>query len=114
MIDKKAPKKDKKFIEYWNLYIEDVCGRDNVKPGHLKQLELLCDMYVEYETLSDILIFEGYTYDNHGGRNGDQLKLRPEVQQLNRVRSEIRAYSVMLGLALVKDTAKTKKDSEEW
>lgn len=113
-MDIKPPKKDKEFVKYWNMYIEDVLARNNVKQGHLRTLEIFCDMNVEHDFLLDDISFNGYTYLSTG-RNGDQQKIRPEVQQANRVRSEIRAYANVLGLALVKDTLVTAKDKEpEW
>lgn len=112
--DFESPKLNEKFTEYWNLFIEDVKNRENLKPGHLKQLSLLCDMYVEHDFLSGLILELGYSYESEG-RNGSQIKLRPEVQQLNRIRSEIRAYSVMLGLTLVKDTVRTINDKgDSW
>lgn len=114
MINFDSPKLNVKFTEYWDLLVPDIKNRDNVKPSHLKQLSLLCDMLVEYDILSQLVSEMGYSYESEG-RNGSQIKLRPEVQQLNRTRSEIRAYSVMLGLTLVKDTTITKKDmGDSW
>jgi len=115
MIDTSSPRGDSEFVKYWELFVGDVSGRENVKMGHLKQLELLCEMYLENDHLSGIIELKGYTYEAGEGRNGNQLKLRPEVQQLNRLRAEIRAYSIMLGLTLVKDTIKTKTpEAESW
>jgi hypothetical protein len=38
------------------------------------------------------------------------IKIRPEVAQLNRVVTEIRNYSKILGLVLAKDTTTTKEE----
>lgn len=108
----KNPKPDHAgFTEYWEEFLPDIQDRENLKPSHLQQLRLLCDLYVEYDQMQAIIDLEGRTYWSTG-RNGDQLKLRPEVQQLNRVVSEIRNYSKMLGLLLYKDT-KTNDVPEE-
>jgi phage terminase small subunit len=98
-----SPKKHNKvFSARWKEYIGDVVKRENFKRGHLAQLEILCDLYVEYEKLTEDVKKFGYTYKSVG-RNGTQYKLRPEIGQLNRTRAEIRSYSKTLGLLLVKD-----------
>jgi len=100
----KSPKDQASFTKYWKRFIGDIKDRENLKPSHLYQLEVLCDLCVERDELKQIIEFMGLTY-TASGRNGDQLKLRPEVQQLNRVVSEIRNYSKILGLILAKDSA---------
>jgi len=98
------------FTEYWEETLPDIQHRENLKPSHLQQLRILCDLLVDYDQMQAIIEMEGRTYWSTG-RNGDQLKLRPEVQQLNKVISEIRNYSKMLGLMLYKDT-KTNGEPE--
>jgi len=104
-----APSEKPLFIYYWNMYLSDIKDRDNLKPSHLQQLKVLCDLSVEYDELRDILTLQGRTFESEG-RNGYQIKMRPEVSQLNRVVGEIRNYSKMLGLVLVKDTTTTKEE----
>ena len=107
-----SPKPEKEsFCRYWNQILPDIQDRENLKPSHLIQLSVLCDLMVEYDELVEIISIEGRTYWSTG-RNGDQLKLRPEVQQVNRVLSEVRNYSKILGLLLFKDT-KTTLETEE-
>lgn len=102
------------FTSRWNLFIEDVVDRPNFKRGHLYQLELLCNLYVELHAMEELIAEFGYTYEIVG-RNGAQVKPRPEVTQKNRVLSEIRSYSKMLGLLLVKDSKFTdEEESETW
>jgi hypothetical protein len=109
----KNPKPDHAgFTEYWEEHYPDIVNRPNLKPSHLQQLRVLCDLYVEYDQLQAIIELEGRTYWS-AGRNGDQLKLRPEVGQLNRVLSEIRNYSKMLGFLLYKDTAINEAEDED-
>lgn len=104
-----APSEKPLFIYYWDMYLEDIKERDNLKMSHLQQLKVLCDLSVEYDELREILVLQGRTFESEG-RNGYQIKMRPEVAQLNRVVSEIRNYSKILGLVLVKDTATTKEE----
>ena len=109
------PVKNTVFERTWNVFIYDVVERDNFRPGHLEQLRVLCNLYAEEEELREILHMTGYTMFSEGGRNGPQEKTRPEVAQLNKTRSEIRAYSQMLGLVLHKDKGVVKKeDEDEW
>lgn len=100
------------FVSMWNDFIVDVVERENFKIGHLHQLQLLCDLYVEAEKLQSIIDRKGYTYESDG-RGGFQIKPRPEVQLLNRSRAEIRSYSKMLGLLLYKDKEFTDPDEKE-
>jgi hypothetical protein len=99
------------FQDYYEIFYPDVSARENFKEGHKIQLEVLCRLYVDLQRLTDFIDKSGYTYVSEG-RNGIQEKVRPEVAQRNAVLSEIRNYSRMLGLVLVKDKA-TKDDKEE-
>jgi phage terminase small subunit len=111
----RSPKQHPVFVRMWNKLIPEVISRENFKDGHLHQLEVLCDLYVEYAKLEALIEQWGFTYVSNGGRSGDQIKIRPEVNQMNRVRSEIRSYSKMLGLLLFKDTDVGQDEgAEEW
>ncbi len=96
------PSKNPVFVRRWTEFIDDVVARDNFKPGHLAQLEILCELYAEYENLKGAMEFLGTTY-NTGARNGDQIKMRPEVAQKSKVIDQIQQYTKMLGLLLTKD-----------
>lgn len=111
-----SPKQDPIFKKYWDIFLPEVMSRDNFKPVHLYQLEILCDLHVEYNKLQSIIDVAGYTYWTEGGRNGPQQKVSPEVTQLNKCRGEIRNYCRMLGIALVKDTGSsaTEDEKNEW
>jgi hypothetical protein len=107
-LDLKSPKEDDaNFTRYWNMFVADIQNRENLKPSHLQQLSILCDISVQYDFLTNVLSIRGYTYESIG-RNGVQIKQRPELLQLNKILSEIRNYSKMLGLVLFKDTETTK------
>lgn len=108
----KSPKSHRKtFTRYWNDYIEDITRRENFKLGHLRQLEILCDLHEEYEKITTLVGKLGYSYKSNG-RQGIQHKIRPEVQQLNRLRSDIRNYSRTLGLLLMKDKNLTTDEGD--
>lgn len=104
-----SPSEKATFTKYWNMYLSDIKDRENLKPSHLQQLKVLCDLSVEYDELHEILTLQGRTFESEG-RNGFQIKIRPEVAQLNRVVTEIRNYSKILGLVLAKDTTTTKEE----
>lgn len=112
-LDLTPPNNKPNFVRYWNMYLADINNRENLKPSHLQQIKILCDLSVEYDTLLTLIDFHGRTYESEG-RNGTQIKLRPEVQQLNRVLSEIRAYSSLLGIKLLKDTSVGKVEHNEF
>ncbi len=108
------PKNSKVFRRKWREFIENVCDRENFRKGHLSQLEILCDLYVEYEALTKFVRTRGYTYVAIG-RQGKVTKTFPEVLQLNKVLIEIRNYSKILGLVLKKDDSTGNSgESEEW
>jgi phage terminase small subunit len=108
----KSPSDNPVFKKYWQIFLPEIMARPNFKEVHLHQLELLCDLYLEYYNLKAIIELDGYTYVSEG-RNGTQVKISPEVQQMNKCRAEIRNYSRMLGIALMKDNEPTVTDEEE-
>ena len=111
-LDFSCPKPDHEgFKSYWDEFLPSVKERENLKQPHLRQLRILCDLYVELDELQTIIDLEGRTYVSEG-RNGIQIKIRPEVSEKNRVVSEIRNYSKMLGLILVKDTQFNDKEEK--
>jgi phage terminase small subunit len=111
-----APKTNEEYVRRWNTFIPEIVSRDNFKPAHLFQLEVLCDLYVEYKELQDVIEMIGRTHSDDTGRYGNQTKLRPEVTQLNKVRAEIASYTKILGLLLYKDKVTTaeEEEKEEW
>lgn len=109
------PRKNKIFREKWKLFIDNVTGRKNFHLGHLETLRILCDCFVEYEDLRSFIVENGQSYCAVG-RQGEQWKMYPHVQQLNRVKESISVYSKMLDLILKKDEGiggDTGKD-EDW
>lgn len=106
------PKNDAIFVRLWNLLIDEVVSRDNFKDSHLYQLEMLCDLYADYQNLRAIVEVLGYTFDVSGGRNGDQVKPRPEALMLSGLRSHIMNYSKMLGLILMKESKMSEAEVE--
>lgn len=108
------PKKHTTFRKIWAQSIDNVTSRENFNLSHLNTLEILCDLYVEYESLQEYIRVHGRSYLSVG-RSGEVWKFYPEVNQLSRVQSQIREYSKMLDLVLKKDHG-TESGSEksEW
>lgn len=104
---------DEVFVKTWADFIESVTTRDNFVPAYLHQLEVLCDLFVEYHALNNFLRDNGYSYEQSGGRYGDQVKAYPHVGQLNQVKYHISTYMRSLGLQLVKDKAVGPEGSGE-
>ncbi len=112
--DLKSPSENTRFTEYWDMLIGDILDRDNLKRSHLKQLSVLCNLFIEYDELNETILNHGRTYESMG-RNGLQIKMRPEVAQMSKVVTQIKDYSKMLGLILYKDNTITKdKDKNEF
>ena len=109
-----SPSDHPTFKSRWNEFIQNVAVRENFNRGHLEQLSLLCDLYVDYEQLSSSIAVTGYSYESMG-QSGIQIKPYPEVSMRTRALSEIRNYSKSLGLVLVKDNSTREEEKEdEW
>lgn len=111
-----SPKPDDEvFTRYYETFVDDVIRRDNFKKGHLEQLSILCQMYVEFERLTKVINDEGYTYFAET-RNGLQQKVNVNVLIRDKVVAEIRHYSKMLGIVLDKDKETVVEDSglDDW
>lgn len=109
------PRVHPRFREVWMQFIDDISGRTNFKNGHLNALEVLCDLFVEYDDLRAFVRTQGRTYKSLG-RNGAQYKFYPEVDHLHRVQAQIKEYMKMLGLLLKKDKSSDNPEGEkgEW
>lgn len=108
------PRKDRTFVKKWKSLIGTIASRDNFKKAHLFQLEVLCDLFSEYEALSKWIRKRGYTYSSLG-RQGKQIKTYPEVSERNRVKEQIARYMKMLGLVTGKEINEPKKaGGNEW
>lgn len=112
-IELKSPKGQSKFRKYWNYFIEDVSKRDNFCKSHLKQLEILCDLHVQYDEIATMLKKEGLTYETEG-RNGFQIKPHPALTQYNKIIVEIRNYHKNLGLVMNKVAETPEEETNEW
>ncbi len=95
-------------------FIENVTKRENFNIAHLDSLEILCDLYVEYDELQEFVRVNGRSYMSVG-RTGEVWKFYPEVNQLMRVQAQIKEYSKMLGLLLKKDHGnESGGEASEW
>lgn len=106
------PKADPVFVAKWEIFLPNLAARENFNPSYLSQLEVLCDLYSEYDTTLAFIRKKGQTYKSNG-RNGTQFKLRPEVMQVSRLQSEIRNYSKFLGLVIKKDQGYVEEPTAE-
>lgn len=108
------PKKNPLFRTKWMRFIDNVTKRENFNIAHLDSLEILCDLYVEYEDLQRFVRVNGRSYLSLG-RSGEVWKFYPEVQHLARVQAQIKEYSKMLGLLLKKDHgSESGGEAAEW
>ncbi len=108
------PKKNKIFRDKWMQFIDNVTKRENFNIAHLNALEVLCDLFVEYDDLQTFIRKHGRNYKSIG-RMGLVWKFYPEVVQLNKTQGQIRDYMKMLGLLLKKDHGtESGGEAEEW
>ena len=108
-----APKADFEFVYYWDKFLPLVVERDNFHTSHLEQLEILCDLYLDYAKLTQFVKENGYSFMT-SGRYGETSREYVEVKVRQKVVAEIRAYSKLLGLTLSKDAMPAKDDEDEW
>lgn len=106
------PKNEPIFRRKWAAFIDNIVARDNFNPSHLDALEILCDLYVEYEQLHKFIRVNGRSYCSIG-RAGETWKLYPEVNELKRVQGSIKEYTKMLGLLLKADKGGGANENEE-
>lgn len=105
------PKDGIVFTKTWNSFIEQLKNKKSFAPEvHLPLLETLCTLYQEKRSLEEILEITGHTYSSGEGRNGIQHRIRPEVSQLNIIRTQIHKYSVLLDLGV--SISKSRKNGE--
>jgi hypothetical protein len=109
----RAPVDDSVFKKYWDLFLPKVVERDNFHVSHLQQLEILCNLYLDYVRLNDFVKVNGYSFMT-SGRYGETSRPHVETQLLTKVLAEIRHYSKLLDLILAKDTGPKEDDSDEW
>ncbi len=108
------PKKNPEFRRKWAMFLDIIAKREDFNDGHLFQLEILCDLYAEYYDLGKLLRIEGRTYETVG-RQGRQIKIRPEVTRVDKVLNQIQAYSKGLSLSISKKNVDGKgANEEEW
>lgn len=103
-----APKKDASFKKYWKKFIASIYYRENCNDIHLKNLEILCQCYVEYDELTLKIKEKGFSYEAIG-RYGVQKKTIPEVLERQKLLAEIRAYGKQLGVTPGKPKPPKKK-----
>lgn len=110
------PKKDPVFRDKWMKFIDNLVERDSFKEAHLEVLEVLCDSYVQYEQLQKVIRTEGMTFKSVS-RFGENIRMRPEVAQLDKVKTDIHRYTKQLDLFPKKDHTSGsggKGDASEW
>ncbi len=108
------PKQNKIFRTKWRDFISNLADRKDFQEHLLSQLEILCDLYVEYEELSKFLRTHGYTYEAYG-RQGKIFRTFPQVSQLNKVKADIKIYSKSLGLTTSgRAEVSAGKESGDW
>ena len=108
-----SPRKDEQFKAYWHKMIDKVVERDNFHQSHLEQLRLLCDLFVDYDNLTQFVKENGWTYETCG-RSGNLVKEYPQVSLRNKCFLEIRNYLKMLDIVLVKDNTQKEEDCTDW
>lgn len=113
------PKKNYIFRKRWKEFIEILVAKPNFKMAYLNQLEILCDLYQDYERLSKFIRTRGHSYEANG-RQGKQIKLYPEVELRKHVMVEIRNVTKQLGLDIGSDDTPgtggsgSGQDKDEW
>ncbi len=92
-------KKEKKFTAYWNKFIIIIAKKEGFNDIVLKNLEILCDLYIDYDDLTAILKEEGWTTTSDT-RYGTQHRSHPAAGERTKILSDIRHYSKLLGVKI--------------
>lgn len=112
----KPPKKDKAFLYYWNKILSSIdYEKQPLTEIELKSIAILCEFYLEYDHLHDLIQEEGYLITNVSPQ-GVTTKSSPLVSQKNQCIRNIHLYSNGLGITRI--AAKTDDsqsgNDEEW
>ncbi|RTL04084.1 hypothetical protein EKK58_11285 [Candidatus Dependentiae bacterium] len=91
------------YTKMWNRFLPYLKAKKEFSTEvHLPLLDMLCSLYQEKTELEQILKVTGLVFQTGEGRNGNQVRLRPEATQLNVVRKDIKHYTALLDLSLGK------------
>lgn len=111
-MDFTSPNNSPEFVAYWDILVEGIRDRENLRKVHLHQLKILCNLYIEYDALCELVQEQGYVTQVES-RYGIKEIIRPEVEIRKNVLSQIIHYSKLLGIVLVKET-KADDPVSEW
>lgn len=108
------PKKDKNFKKHWNILIKSIENRDNFNATHLKQLEILVDLIIDYDNFTEFVKTKGNTYECTT-QFGSTHKKYPEVELRQKTITYIKDYCKLLDVTLAKDvTVKENPEEDSW
>lgn len=85
-------------LEIWDDLAPLLAMNQRLKPLYKLTLILLCKAISSEHSISNFLIENGDTYESSGARSGIQIKMRPQVGQLNEIRRVIGRYVGDFGL----------------
>ena len=105
------PVKTPEFRKYWTRFISIVSEKQGFDTSCLKNLEILCELYVTYDRITDHISNNDLVTENEG-RYGLQIKPNPMLNERQKIVGEIRHYSRLLGMR-VRDTT-APEESNEW
>jgi len=91
----------------WRIFCTEITQRDNFKEGHLKAVEILCDLLEEYETLTKFVKENGYSFQGPEGP-----KPYPEISIRNKISQNIVQYCKLLDIKLSKDKPNASEEEE--
>ena len=101
------------FVQKWEELIPILELKPNFSAHTYTQLEMLCDLYVDYYELSEIIRKQGYT-DKASRAQYKVIKTSAHVSQRNTVIKQIYELTKILGLSqLAGGNGKPKKSKEE-
>ena len=89
---------DDDLQEVWDRLAPELSLRGRLKPHFVDVVEEYCRAIARMKKLRASLLKEGETYTTYT-RNGEQIKTRPEVAQLNETWRQWRSIVGMLGLS---------------
>lgn len=109
----KSPIKNKEFNHYWERFIPVISEKDGFDESCLKNVEIICSLYVTFDELSTYLTENSLIIENHT-RYGLQVKPNPALGERAKVVAEIRHYSKLLGMKISPTPQEEDGLHDEW
>jgi len=109
----KAPMKGKEFKKYWDKLSPIITNKLGFDESCLKNLEILCNLYVDYDRMTESINDNDMVIVNEG-RYGIQCRPFPLINERQKILGEIRHFSKLLGMKIDHESKPDEELQDEW